>query len=152
MKLIPWGNKSPTQLFSSDLDNWMEEFFKNTSSRLPEVFQRGSAPALNLADTTREFVVTVELPGVSEKDISVQIVGQQLVISGERKWEDEKKDKEYYRVESQYGAFRRAVPLPEGLNTDADAVRAKLEKGVLEVRIPKVEPKAAASIKVQAPK
>ncbi len=152
MKLIPWGNKSPTQLFGSDLDNWMEEFFKNTSNRLPEVFQRGSAPALNLADTTREFVVTVELPGVSEKDVSVQVVGQQLVISGERKWEDEKKDKEYFRVESQYGAFRRAVPLPEGLNTDADAVVAKLEKGVLEVRIPKVEPKAAASIKVQAPK
>jgi HSP20 family protein len=152
MKLVPWGNKSPTQLFSGDLENWMEEFFKSTSNRLPEVFQRGNAPALNLADTTSEFVVTVELPGVSEKDVTVQVVGKQLVVSGERKWEEEKKDKEYYRVESQYGAFRRAVALPEGLNTDADAVSAKLEKGVLEVRIPKVEPRPAASIKVHTSK
>ncbi len=152
MKLIPWGSKTPANLFATDWDNWMEEFFKNSPNRLPEVFQRNAVPAVNIADTARELIVSVELPGVSEKDVSVQIVGGQLVVSAERKWEEEKKDKEFYRVESQYGSFRRAVPLPDGLNTDPDAVRAKLEKGVLEIALPKVEPKAAATIKVQAAK
>jgi len=152
VKLIPWGPKHPASLFSNDWDNWMEEFFKGSPNRLPEVFQRNAAPAVNIADTPREFIVTVELPGVSDQDISVQIVGGQLVVSAERKWEEEKKDKEFFRVESQYGSFRRAVPLPDGLNTDPDAVRAKLEKGVLEIALPKVEPKAASTIKVQSAK
>jgi len=152
MKLIPWSQRRPANLFTTDLDDWMQEFFDRSNSRLPEAFQRPTAPTVNLADTPREFVATVELPGVDEKDIDVQIVAGQLIVSGERKWEEEKKDKEYYRVESQYGSFKRVVPLPDGLASDADAVTAKLSKGVLEIRIPKVEPKTPSTIKVQAAK
>jgi HSP20 family protein len=72
------------------------------------------------------------------------------VLKGERKWENEKKEKECFRSESQYGSFQRAILLPEGLNLETKAMVAKLEKGVLEVRIPKLTPKPAARIKIEA--
>lgn len=152
MKPTLWRAKSPLSLWNGDPDDWMEGFFKSGATQLPEVFRRTNFPAVNLADNGKEFVATVEVPGLEEKDLDVQVLGDQLVITGERKWSDEKKEKEHYRVESQYGSFQRIVPLPEGLNPDPAAVQAKLEKGLLEVRIPKVAPKPAAKIKIEAKK
>ena len=152
MKLIPWFQQSPVATLSTDFEGFFKDLFGADGSfqRLPETYRRAPMPAVNLADTEKEFVATVELPGLDEKDLDIQILGSQLVISGERKWEEEKKEKNYYRIESQYGAFRRAIELPEGLSMDADAIRASYEKGMLEVRIPKVEPRPAARIKVKA--
>ena len=150
MKLIPFRERSPLATLTTDWDHWLDDWFKGSGQHLPEAFRRGLMPPVNLAETQKEFVATIELPGLEEKDIQVQVLGNQLVISGERKGEDEKKDKEYYRVESQYGAFRRAIELPEGLNTDTDAIKASYQKGVLEVRLMKVEPKPAAKVKVVA--
>ena len=95
-------------------------------------------------------MISIELPGLSEKDIQVQLVGQQLIVAGERKWEDEKKGKEFHRVESQYGAFRRSIQLPENARVDADALVATYKKGVLEISVPKMEPTPAAKIPVKA--
>ena len=113
---------------------------------------RKPMPAINLADTEKFFVATVELPGLEMDDIDIQLVGKQLVITGERKWEKEQKDKDFYRVESQYGTFRRAVELPEGLALDPEKVDASYAKGMLEIRIPKLEPKPATHIKVKVKK
>jgi len=148
MNLIPWRDRSPLTLLNTDLETWFEDGFKNRLGMLPEAFRRTPMPPVNLAETPKEFIATIELPGLEEKDIQVQLLGDQLVISGERKWEEEKKDKEFYRVESQYGAFRRAIEVPEGLNLDPDAIKANYLKGVLEIRMAKLEPKPAAKIKV----
>ncbi|MCC7013146.1 MAG: Hsp20/alpha crystallin family protein [Planctomycetes bacterium] len=143
-----WKSRDPLTLWNGDLEPLFDEFFKTRGQKLPELFRRAPLPVVNLADSPNEFSASIELPGMEEKDIEVQIVGGQLVISGERKWEEEKQDKRYYAVESQYGAFQRALTLPEGLNLDPDAVVAKLQKGVLEIRIPKLEPKAPSKVKV----
>ena len=145
-----WRERAPLAVLNPDLENWMESLFDLNPSKLPETFRRTPIPPVNLAETPKEFVATVELPGLEEKDVNVQILGDQLVISGERKWEEEKKEKDFYRVESQYGSFKRVLPLPDGLNLDSAAVSAKLAKGVLEIRIPKVEPKPAAKIKISS--
>jgi HSP20 family protein len=138
-------------LLGSDLEDMMRTAFDERGffARLPEALRRGPLPVVNLADAEKEFIATIELPGMEEKDIDVQILGQQLVIAGERRFEEEKRDREFYRIESEYGAFRRAIELPEGLNLDPDAVRASYSKGVLEVRIPKTEPRPATKIKVK---
>ena len=152
MSLIPWSRKSLTP-FQSNLDNWIEEFFGGDGpqlSRLPQALRAGFAPPVNVAETDDSLIATVELPGMDEKDIQVQVLGGQLIVSGERKWEEEKKNKEFHRVESQYGSFHRSVALPPGLVSDAEAIEATFRKGVLEVRIPKAEPKPATKVKVRA--
>jgi HSP20 family protein len=154
MHILPWRERGTTMRpeFASLFDPFFNDewFSRELASGLPQTFRRGPLPPVNLADSEKEFTATVELPGLDEKDIQVQLVGDQLVISGERKWEQEQKHKEFYRVESQYGAFRRAIELPEGLRTDPDAINASYAKGVLEIRIPKIEPRPAAKITVKS--
>lgn len=152
MKLIPWRPRNDVALFRSDFDRLLGSFFENGDGleHLPEVMRRGTLPPVDLAETDKDFVVSVQLPGIDEKEIEVQWLGGALVISGERKWEDERKDKTFHRVESQYGSFRRSIQLPEGARCDPAAISATYAKGVLEVRVPKLEPKPAAKIAVKA--
>ncbi len=83
-------------------------------------------------------------------DLEVRVRGAQLVLEGERKWENETEDQECFRSESQYGLIQRSITLPEGLNVEPKAMVAKLQIGVLAVRIPKLEPKPATRIKIEA--
>ena len=151
MNLIPRRDRSVLSTFRSELDNLFQRFpFGDGDDRLPEVFGRATVPAVNISETEKSWTVAVELPGLNEKDIQVQILGRQLVISGERKWEEEKKNKEYHRVESQYGAFQRAIELPDNLRLDPDSVGATYRRGMLEVTLAKIEPTPAAKIPVKA--
>ncbi len=148
MKLIPWRDRSPLATMSTNWDSWMDDWFDRSGTKLTEPYRNTPMPPVNLAETPREFIATIELPGYEERDIQVQLVGDQLLISGERKWEEEQKDKEYYRVESKYGTFRRSIELPDGLNMDPEAIKASYAKGMLEIRLAKLEPKPAVKIKV----
>lgn len=95
------------------------------------------APAVNTREGDYAFHVEVDLPGVKKDAITVEVKDNRLTISGERKTKDEKKAKDYYRVESQYGKFERSFTLPDGV--DAENISANCEDGVLEVVIPKME-------------
>jgi HSP20 family protein len=80
------------------------------------------------------LVVSADLPGLDKGDVSVEISDGVLTIQGERRDERESEDNGFRRVERVYGSFFRAIPLPEGVNTDA--VDARLENGVLEIQLP----------------
>lgn len=151
MNILPWRDRTALNTLRSEFDNLFNRMpFGDGESRLPEVFGRRVMPAVNIAETEKTWSVSVELPGLNEKDIQVQVMGQQLVISGERKWEEEKKGKEYRSVESQYGAFERSIPLPDNLRLDPESIQATYKRGMLEVTLPKLEPTPAAKIPVKA--
>lgn len=151
MSLIPFRDRSGVASLRNELDNLFNRFpFFEGESRLPAAFTRAAVPPINIAESEKNWSVQVELPGLDEKDIQVQIMGQQLVISGERKWDEEKKHKEFTSIESQYGMFERRVELPLNLRLDADSVRATYKRGILEITLPKVEPTPAAKIPVKA--
>jgi HSP20 family protein len=150
MKLIPWRPRSEMVDLRSEMDALINRFFSDMpESRLPEAFTREIIPPLNVAETDKTWCLSLEVPGLSEKDVQVQLVGRTLVISGERKWEEEKKGKEFRSVESQYGSFQRSFELPENALVDASALSAVCKKGILEIVIPKTEPTTAAKIAVK---
>lgn len=132
--------------------DWDGDPFQALQSWLPKVWERGGVPRLNFGEDDGHYTLTLELPGLTEKDIKIQLVGNQLVVSGERKWEHEKKAKEYHRVECQYGSFRRAVTLPQGAKLDAGSIQARYDKGLLEIAIPKAEPTKVSEIPVKVEK
>jgi HSP20 family protein len=151
MNLVPWRGRSDVSPFRSELDNLFGRYLEpEFVSNLPTALRRGTIPPVDVSETEKNWMVCVELPGLNEKDIQVQILGQQLIVSGERKWEEEKKGKEFHRVESQYGSFQRSIQLPENARLDPDSVVATYKKGILEVLVPKVEPTPAAKIPVKA--
>jgi len=93
------------------------------------------APAMELREDVDNVTVTVELPGVDKKDVSVTIHDGVLTISGERKQEKETKEGEYVRTERYYGRFERQVGLTQAVA--ADKVKAVCKDGVLTVTLPK---------------
>ena len=95
------------------------------------------SPKVNVTETEKEIRVTAELPGLDEKDVTVELDNESLVIKGEKKEEHEEKGKSWYRMEQSYGAFHRVIPLPSKI--DESKAKATFKKGVLSLTIPKVE-------------
>jgi HSP20 family protein len=92
------------------------------------------APDIEAFERKGEFVVRADLPGMTKDNVKVEVTEGDLVIQGERKEEKEQKEKGYYACERSYGAFYRAVPLPEGVK--ADEAKATFKDGVLEIAMP----------------
>jgi len=152
MNIIPRLRRNEQPAVRSDIERFMNRFFDNGEflPRLPEFLRNNTFPNVNVAETESAIEVTAELPGMDEKDIDVQVMGNLLVIAGERKWEEEETSKEFHRVESGFGSFRREVPLPQGLRLSPKDISAQYKKGVLKVCLPKLEPTPAARIPIKS--
>jgi HSP20 family protein len=135
MALIRWEPVPMNRLFNNLFDT-------PTVASAPA---RRFAPATDLIESETHYILRADLPGLSEDDVTVELDGNVLSVSGERKSEHEHRGQGYYRVERSYGSFRRSVRLPEGV--DAGAIKATFDKGVLEITVPK--PEAAKPHKVQ---
>ncbi len=97
-------------------------------------------PKTDVVETANAYEVHLALPGVNKEDFNIEVNDNYLTISGERKFQNEKKDKNYHAIETHYGSFSRSFTLPE--NIDASKINAKYNNGILEVTIPKDEKKA----------
>lgn len=104
-------------------------------------------PTMDIAATEKEYTVTLELPGVDEKEIHLEITADTLKIEGEKKQEKEEKEKNYYRVERSYGSFLRTLSLPD--DADRDAIQATFKQGVMKISIPRKTPPKPESKKIE---
>ena len=95
----------------------------------------GIVPAVELTESNGDFICTVELPGLTEKDVQVGYSADTLTIKGEKKDERETNDTRYHMVERSYGSFERTFAFPA--KVDADKIVAEFRNGVLTVRLPK---------------
>lgn len=151
MNLVPWRRSTHLDAFRNEFDELLNRFFSGqNSSVLPATFTQSKVPAVNFSETEKSWNISFELPGLELKDIHVQLIGQSLVVSGERKWDSEQKNKEFHRVESQYGSFQRSVVLPENVRLDPDSIVATYKRGMLEVTLPKIEATPTVKIPVKA--
>ena len=105
------------------------------------------APPLEVFRRGTDLVVHAELPGLRTDDIDLSVQEDALVISGERKQQQESTTDGVFRTERRYGAFHRAVALPEGVNEEQ--ISASFSDGVLEVRIPLPEPEEKTPRKIK---
>ncbi len=103
-------------------------------------------PLADITEDDREYVIKAELPELRKEDVKVTVENGVLTISGERKFENEEKNKKYHRVERGYGSFVRTFALPE--DADADKVKAVFKHGMLEVHLPKNEKAKPKQIEV----
>ena len=137
---------------SSDLNrirNQLNRIFEDPFSLLePDTsFFEGWTPAVDITEDKDKYVVRAELPGMRKEDISVSLDGNTLTISGERKQEEEKKERESYRSERFFGRFQRSVTLPA--QVQANKIEANYKDGVLTVTLPKSEEAKRKQIEVK---
>lgn len=155
--LIPWRRRSqlpvrqverrePLGALRQEMDQLFDDFFSGFGLAPFDAFESFSTftPQVDVVENDREIKVLAELPGLDEKDVEVALDGTTLMISGEKKAEKEDRGDNYYHVERSYGSFRRAVPLPN--EVDTDKIDATFKNGVLTVVLPKT-PEARQRVK-----
>lgn len=155
MSLIPWkwgsgrtamtrAESDPFVALQREINRAFESFMSDEWFRDPlwlsAGWTNGSAylyPKLDVSETDSEIHVTVELPGLSEKDIDVELREDRLRIAGEKKDERSTKEHNFHRVERTFGAFERIIPLPAKVKHEG--TQARFKDGVLTIVMPKVE-------------
>ncbi|MFN7875722.1 MAG: Hsp20/alpha crystallin family protein [Pirellula sp.] len=93
------------------------------------------APPLDMTETDKEIKLRMDLPGISPKEVDIQVNGNQLTVSGERKEENEENGYTYHRLERRIGKFSRTVLLP--CQVEDEKVDARYQDGVLNITMPK---------------
>ena len=155
--LIPWARqqeagqpKARDEHPLAELQRQMNEAFEGFWGRMDRPFGSelpwggDSMPRSDVIETDDAVEVTVELPGMEQKDVEVSLAGDTLTVKGEKKIEHKDEKRGYYVSERSYGSVYRTIPLPAGVDTDkADAT---FKNGVLTVRIPQT-PEAKAKAK-----
>ena len=129
------------------------EEVEDAMSRLWDVGGNGwtfgtSIPSLDISETDKAVEVKLDVPGVTAKEIDIQLNGNLLTVSGERKEEQEKKGKTFHRIERRYGNFSRSITLP--CSVQEDEVAAEYRDGVLAITLPKTEEAKSRKITVKS--
>jgi HSP20 family protein len=141
MSLIRYrGNEYVPTPFSSLIDGLFNETLTRTGG---SVF----VPKVDIIENETAFELHVAAPGLSKEDFNVELNDNLLTVSGERKFSNEKNEKNYRSIETSYGTFKRSFSLPE--NVDSTKINARYNNGILELIVPKDEKKVLkATIKV----
>ena len=131
--LMPFGTDID-QIFNRMLRNWPLNWGEVAPSSEPRALRAFEhMPKVEVKENGKAYTVTVELPGLDEKDVKVQLEDEVLTISGEKKVE-RTDDKTHYSERS-YGSFTRAFTLPA--DADRNGISATFAKGVLTLQIAK---------------
>ncbi len=138
----PGGAWSPLLRLHDDMSRLFEGFFED----MPDARPYGAGyPALNTWEDGDSAYVEAELPGLGMDDLEVLVSGNEVTINGQRKI-DAAQGATWHRQERSQGRFSRTLSLPWEI--DADKVEAKLQDGVLTVRLPKCESCKPKKVKV----
>lgn len=147
-QLTPYQRRETVWDFMSDVERAFEDFWKvpttgETANHLPRF-----TPAVDLTETNDSYLIHVDLPGVNEKDIKVDVSNGRLSVSGERRQEKREESKGFLRTERSYGRFERTFQLPQDVNQER--IKAHLQNGVLELIIPKIEIAKPRTVQIEA--
>lgn len=123
-----------------------DEFF-NSFPTFAELNTPNRLPAVNISESEDAFNIELSAPGFAKDEFSVEVEENNLVITGEKKEEQEHKEKNYTRKEFSYVNFKRSFTLPE--NADSEKIEGHCENGVLHLNIPKLKDAQKLSKKIE---
>jgi HSP20 family protein len=152
MSLIRWNPTRDLATFPSDIFNMQREMNKIYGSFFRGVDEQsllGSTwmPAVDVVEENDEYIVKIELPGVSKDDVKITLESNILTIRGEKKAEKDSDEKNYHRTERSYGIFQRSFTLPASVKNEK--IGAEYKDGILAVTLPKAEETKPKQIEVK---
>jgi len=129
------------------LQNRVNGLFQDYGRGQDELTSSGSfVPAVDVYQDEHKLTLKLEIPGVKQEDLDVQVENNTLTIRGERRFEKEEKEENFQRIERRYGSFSRSFTLPNTIDTEN--VNASYENGVLKLELAKREEAKPKQIKV----
>jgi HSP20 family protein len=138
-------NRQPNELMS--LREAMDQLFDESFLRPFGTPSQSTGPAIDLAETDKEILVTAAVPGLKPEDLKVALTANSLELSAKTSSETERKDATYHLRERRMASFSRTVSLPK--EVEPDKAKAEFENGVLTLTLPKVESQQRKSITIK---
>jgi HSP20 family protein len=145
MAVIRWEPVGELNTSQSEMNRLLNTFFDQSRPAGSDGEQRRWVPPMDLIETADRYLLSADLPGVLEDDVTVQLDDNVLTIAGHRTAQHDPEG--YYRRERAFGVFSRSLTLPDG--SDPDHVEARFDHGVLEVMIPKPAQKQPRQVRIQ---
>jgi HSP20 family protein len=146
VRFLP-GRSRELSTLRNEMDQLFESIFSNRPMYSPAETADLITPPVDVEETAEGYVFRADLPGMTEKDVKVSLVGDTLTLRGERMRESETQSGTVHRTERLFGAFERTFTLPAPVR--GDQVKASYRNGVLEIRVPKAEEAKVREIEVQ---
>ncbi len=137
MNLVKWSPWREMNTLQNRLNHMFADSFFQPGRSDDDLSLGTWHPVVDMYDEDDRIVIKAELPGMEKKDISVDVKDRVLTLSGERPYDNEVKEDNYYRRERANGKFQRAFSLPADVNSDE--IKANFEDGLLKVEVPKPE-------------
>ncbi|MDH3386588.1 MAG: Hsp20/alpha crystallin family protein [Gammaproteobacteria bacterium] len=143
---MPMGSADSLMNLHREMDRWFDDALRSfgmpsgyagtglagpSTAELSGFFR----PQIDVCGDDNCYEISLDVPGLTESDLTLQVRDDVLTIKGQKEERKEETGKQYYRVERSYGSFQRTLALPDDAN--ADEIKAKLDKGVLRLVIPR---------------
>ena len=106
-----------------------------------------NVPSVNIEDKKKSFEVSLALPGVDKKDVTIEVVDDKLVISSQKQYKKEESDDNWMRKEFGYASFQRVFQLPR--NSNPDEIEASMKNGILKIVVGKHQEESPTKKKIE---
>src|SRR4051794_34413309 len=140
MAIVRWDPARELSSIQHEMNRLIDTFFQpagTANGNGTGAAQPRWVPAMDLVEDGDHFVLRADLPVVAEDDVAIELGGGVVAVAGAREAGRQTGEGQPHRLERACGAFRRSLPLPEGVAPDM--IEAHFDRGVLEVRVPKPE-------------
>ena len=146
MALVRWEPFRELAALQNEMGRWMNALGAATPGTGNNQQTSTWLPAVDVWETENELVLSFDLPGIPEDQVSVELDDNVLTVSGRRERTNEESGDRFYRYERRFGSFSRSVTLPAGVKEDQ--IKANYTNGVLEIRVPKPEEQKPKRIQI----
>jgi HSP20 family protein len=141
MTLVKWNPArellNVEREFNKLFNTFNQRFGFDDSTMNEELENAVWSPLTDISENKDQYILKMDLPGVSKENLKLSFHDGELIISGERKQEKEDKDSKYHRIERTYGKYFRSFTLPQTIQ--ADKINAEFKDGQLTITVPKSE-------------
>ena len=146
MAITRWDPFRDVLALQNRMNSLFQEYNRNPGEG--DVLSTASfAPPVDIYEDELKIVLKLEVPGMKESDLDIQLENNVLTVKGERKFEKEEKEENFHRIERRYGSFYRSFTIPSTVN--AESVKASYDAGVLKLELEKRAEAKPKQIKVQ---
>jgi HSP20 family protein len=146
MALIRWTPGRDLMGIQGEMNRLFDDFF-GVPRKADEQERLHWTPRVNVEEVKDRFEIIAELPGLKKDDVKIEVKDRVLTFTGEKKVENENKDRNVFLFERAYGRFCRTFTLPD--NVDTDKIAAEFKDGLLKIDIPKTEEAKPKEIEVK---
>ncbi|MGC2638399.1 MAG: Hsp20/alpha crystallin family protein [Acidobacteriaceae bacterium] len=145
MAITRWDPFRDVLALQNRMNSLFQEYGRNQAEG--DVATAAFVPPVDIYEDQHHIILSLEVPGMKQEDLDIQLENNVLTVKGERKFEKEQKEENFHRIERRYGSFYRSFTIPNTVNPEG--VKASYDAGVLKLELEKRAEAKPKQIKVQ---